>query len=238
MPLTTILPLPTPGPAAKFDMVWVSFSATEAGQPITLQSRIVPAAGSVLRVRVIRVIPLAAARIGLNSPGFPPGPASFGLIRTPLKRISSIPVSSCVPSAVPVSFANGRVSWRVFSGPDLPLTIATPVFAAFDALTSLMWPLCENLIACVPENRKLSARAAPANANATAKAETTALGEVGCIGIDARPLAAHAHRGEKRQPNRSRAEQREQTRLGCEVDREACDQASRAGIADATRAGG
>src|SRR5262249_32766875 len=163
---------PTPGPIATPMLVWVSFTATEPGQPERLQRRIVPAAGSVLRVSVML---FAAARMGANTPGMPWGPARAGLIRTPWKRISSMPTPGVVALTVRVIFANGRVRWSVLSGPLLPLpdplAIATPVP---DAVTSLITPLCENLIACSPENSSLSACAAPASANASANAGSAA----------------------------------------------------------------
>src|SRR5688572_32810567 len=85
MPLAVNVP-PTPGPSATPMLVWVSFTATDPGQPDRLHSRIVPAAGSVLLVSDGTIVPFAAARIGANSPGAPPGPASSGLIRRSEER--------------------------------------------------------------------------------------------------------------------------------------------------------
>src|SRR5258706_8827592 len=156
---------PTPGPSATPMLVCVSFTGTEPGQPERLHSRIVPAAGS---VSAVSVMPFTAARIGLNRPGAPFGPASAGLIRTPLNWISSIPMPGVVAVTVWLILANARVSVSVFSElPPVPwFAVATPVP---EADTSLITPLCENLIACVPENSSLSARAGePRRASAIA----------------------------------------------------------------------
>ena len=83
MPVAMIVP-PTPGPIAAPAKFWDSLSATDSGQPVRLHSRIVPAAGSVLRVR-------AAPWMGRKTPGMPFGPACRGLIRTRSKWISSSP---------------------------------------------------------------------------------------------------------------------------------------------------
>ncbi len=93
----------------------------------------------------------------------PFGPASSGLIRTFWKRISSTPIPGVVAMAVALIFANARVSSIVLRvlPPPPPLTTATPVPVAE---TSLSTPFCANLIACVPWNSSLSARAGAASA--------------------------------------------------------------------------